>query len=533
MSVQPPVTDLARQEKMILALRNGGMGASLTKPVRLIETHISWVLLVGRFAYKIKKALDLGFLDFSTLAQRKFYCEEELRLNRRTAPQIYLEVIPIGGTSDKPIPGDLPAIDYAVRMHRFSADEEMDNLIQEGNLLASHVDSLAMELARFHMSLPPRPTGSSYGSSQSVQETVLQSFSGWPPSVLDTVGEFVLSALRHEMEDEFASCTHLIEQRSDQGFVRECHGDLHLGNIVVMNGVATPFDGIEFSPSMRWIDVMSDVAFPYMDFLHYGRRDLAFRFVNAWLTMSGDYDGVSLLRYYAAYRAVVRAKINAIRAVQPGLPSHKKTASLALFRRYLSKASRCLARETPALIITHGLPGSGKTAFSQIALERFGAIRIRSDVERKRLFGLAPLESSRSGIGDRLYAKGATEKTYERLHDLAAQLLAAGYRVIVDAAFLQREEREQFRLLAAQRSARFVIVSIQTGDDVLRQRVTLRMQGGGDASEADLEVLSALQASWQALEDGEEENVIRFINDGASGFPDDAAGWLVLQDRIS
>ncbi len=520
------------QMRLIAALGEGRCYPHPAGSVRLIETHISWVLLAGSHAYKIKKALNLGFLDFTTLPQRKFFCEEEVRLNRRTAPQIYLGVVPIGGTPDNPVLGAEPAIEYAVRMNRFSLAAEMDNLIEAGKVLPSHADSLAQVLAQFHAELPPVAPDSPYGSSFAIRDLALENFSGLPESLFDIVGRFVVDALLHATDDEFVACEPLIEARRKQGFVRECHGDLHLGNIVIQAGKAIPFDGIEFDPALRWTDIICDIAFPFMDMLHYRRPDLAFRFLNAWLEITGDYAGVALLRFYSSYRAGVRAKVNAIRAAQPSTPPAIKAQALDAYRTYLSKAANCLSRNRPALIITHGLPGSGKTSFSQMALERFGAIRIRSDVERKRLFGLAALDRSGSAIGSNLYDEDATARTYQSLYDLAEHLLRAGQRVIVDAAFLKPEERDRFRQLARKVAARFVIASVQADDAVLRERVEQRMRQRKDASEADLRVLEAMQAVNRPLEVSELANSITFFNEGTSGFSADDPGWVELEKQM-
>ncbi len=529
MTGHTPANIPAAQTRLIEALGDGNRYPHPVKSVRLVETHISWVLLAGGHAYKIKKALNLGFLDFTTLDRRKFYCEEEARLNRRTAPQIYLGVVPIGGTPDNPVLSAEPAIEYAVKMNRFSLAAEMDHLIEAGAVLPSHIDSLAQVLAHFHAGLPPIAPDSPYGSSVGMRNLALDNYSELPESLFDIVGRFVVDALLDATKDECDLCEPLMEVRRKQGFVRECHGDLHLGNIVIQAGDAIPFDGIEFDPALRWTDVICDIAFPFMDMLHYRRPDLAFRFLNAWLEITGDYAGVALLRFYSSYRAGVRAKVSAVRAAQPSTPHAQRAQALDAYRTYLSKAANCLTKNRPVLIITHGLPGSGKTSFSQMALERFGAVRIRSDVERKRLFGLDALDRSGSGTGLDIYDATATTRTYQTLYELAEQLLRAGQRVIVDAAFLKPEERHQFHHLARKESAGFVIASIQAADAELRERVEQRMRERKDASEADLRVLETMQTTSKPLEATELANTVTFINDGTGGFSASAPGWEEIE----
>ena len=499
--------------------------------VRLIETHASWVLLAGRYAYKIKKALNLGFLDYRSLAARKFYCEEELRLNRRTAPHIYLDVIAIGGSPDQPVIGSTPAIEYAVKMRRFSVEAEMDRMIIAGRVKASHVDSLASVLGNFHMKLAPLSLEQPYGHTAAIWEQARLNFTQLPSGLLDARGRFAVQAMCDAMKDEYTQVAALIEQRRLQGYVRECHGDLHLGNIVIQRERAVPFDGIEFDPALRWTDIVCDVAFPFMDLQYFEHPAWAYRLLNGWLEITGDYGGLALLPFYAAYRAAVRAKVNAIRAAQTHVTADLRQLAQQDFRRYLSLSCDCLVRPGAALIITHGLPGSGKTTFAQKALERYGAIRIRSDVERKRLFGLTALASSQQAVPD-IYSAPATARTYAVLAKIARGLLMQGFRVIVDAAFLQPAERKQFRQLALEMSVPFVVASIVAEDTVMRARVEARMQQRQDASEADINVLQALQASNQPLTQREQPDVITFVNDGAEGFSDNAPGWQLLAQRL-
>jgi uncharacterized protein len=347
----------------------------------------------------------------------------------------------------------------------------------------------------------------------------------------DAADRAALGAVRELAEAEYARCAQDFAARRMQGHVRECHGDLHLGNIALIRGEPVPFDGIEFSAELRWEDVMSETAFLTMDLLLHGASALAFRFLNTYLEAGGDYAGVRTLRYYLAYRAMVRAKIGAIRLGQAGLSTRAHARELASCRAYLALARRCLESRQPALIITHGLPGSGKTTFAQEALERLGAIRIRSDVERKRLFGLAPLEASRGG--EDIYSANATRRTYARLHELAQIALIAGFPVIVDAAFLRRGEREDFRALAREMRVPFAIASLSAPNDVLRSRLAQRQARAQDASEADTGVLAMLQAAQEALDAAEYAHCAEFAYDAAAGPAGDNCPWEKLQGLLT
>lgn len=520
------------QKRLVRALVDRMRNAAGAGNVRLVETHISWVLLTGRYAYKIKKSVNFGFLNFSSLEARRYFCEEEIRLNRRLAPKIYLNVVSIGGSIENPVLGGLPAIEYAVRMRRFTVFKQLDRLALRNKILPQHIDSLAANIARFHANLPVVVASSSFGTAASVSLAAAQNYEQLKVLFTEKGDLDRLGALQRASEIEFSACRNLFERRLELGCVRECHGDLHLGNIVMVGEQPVPFDGIEFNPALRWIDVMSEIAFTVMDLMHYQRPGLAFRFLNAYLEVTGDFDGVAVLRFYLAYRATVRAKVNAILAKQSDQSAAVMAQTWADCRGYLDLAFNCLTPVRPVLIITHGLPGSGKTTFSQVALERWQAIRLRSDVERKRLFGLDALADSRISPGIDLYRADISRRTYTRLCELARSLLQAGYSVIVDAAFLQQDERERFRKLAGELSAPFAIASIQARKEILNARIRQRQIAARDASEADGAVLDKLLLTQQTLTPYEQVLAAYFVNDD-SGFAADSTAWASLAQLLS
>jgi aminoglycoside phosphotransferase family enzyme/predicted kinase len=521
--------DYLKQKILIAALRDPGRYPHAAKSVQVIETHISWVLLAGRYAYKIKKALNLEFLDYSRLAIRKHCCAEEIRLNRRTAPDIYIDTIAIGGSPENPAFGVQPAIEYAVRMRRFASACLMDRMLLRGKVTAQHIDQLAATMARFHSGLPATDADAAFGTTASIHAAASQNFEQLRLLLTEEVDREQLSGLQAATEAEFMVCRDLFESRRSLGFVRECHGDFHLGNIALLGNETVPFDSIEFNSGFRWIDVMDEVAFAVMDLLHCKHAEFAWRLLNAYLESSGDYGGLPVLRYYLAYRATVRAKVCAIRAAQAGISGRVKSVELAACRNYLALARHCLDQYHPALIITHGLPGSGKTTFSQLVLEQMGAIRIRSDVERKRLFGLATLESSRAGSAD-IYSPEATQRTYSLLHELARKLLTSGFTVIVDAAFLKQEERAAFGKLAQSMSVPFAIATLHASDARLRERIRLRHN---DASEADEAVLDMLKAAQQPLSPVELACTARFTTAQAPGSKANSQSWQRLQTLLA
>lgn len=458
-------------------------------PVRLIETHISWVLLTGEFAYKVKKPLDLGFLDFSSLDKRLHACCDEVRLNRRLAPEIYLDVVPITGTPAAPrVNGSGDTFEYAVKMRQFPADATLDRLDAEGGLTAHQVEAIAATLARFHREGCARaPADSSWGSPEKVWQPVAQNFAQIAPRLDDPADRQGLEALQRWSEAEHARLAPLMAARKRDGFVRECHGDLHLGNLAWVDDQLLVFDCIEFNPELRWIDIQSEVAFCTMDLLQRGHADWAWLFLNAWLEQTGDYAGLALLRYYAVYRALVRAKVAAIRTSQTAGP--ERDAALAGVRTLLGLATMLTHPRPVRLDITHGLSGSGKTTITRKRMQTAGAIRLRSDVERKRLAGLDALAKSGSGVGQQLYAADATRRTHDHLARLAGEILDAGWPVIVDATFISRWQRDLLREVARTRQVEFRILDFPIPVATLRERIVQRSREGKDASEADLAVL--------------------------------------------
>jgi aminoglycoside phosphotransferase family enzyme/predicted kinase len=458
--------------------------------VRVLETHISWVLLTGEYAYKIKKPVYLGFLDFSTLGLRRHYCEEELRLNRRLAPELYVELVEIRGTPRAPrIEGDGPLLEYAVRMREFPQESLASRALARGAFDAPQVDALATVVAEFHGRAPLARAHESFGTPDAVLSAALQNFEQMLPLAQDAPDDRALRALRRWTEREFASRHGALAARKHLGFVRECHGDLHLGNIVLLDGRPVPFDCIEFNDSLRWIDVMNEAAFLAMDLEDRGRGDLRWRFLNRYLEATGDYAGLDVLPFYLVYRALVRAKVHLMRSRQPGLRRTEKARLARAFQEYLRLAERLAAPERAALILAHGPSGCGKTTFTQPLVEVLGAIRLRSDLERKRLHDLAPLAPSGSGIGSGIYTAEATAATYRRLGELAQDALRSGFSIVVDAAFLRRSERDAFRAIAEVLDAPFMILDFHAPQEVLRARVVKRLARADDASEANLAVL--------------------------------------------
>lgn len=468
--------------------------------IRLIETHISWVLLTGDYAYKIKKPLNLGFLDFSTLALRRQCCDEELRLNRRFAPQIYLEVVPITGDTESPrVSGNGAAIEYAVKMRQFPQETLASERLAAGKLAPSELAYFAAELAAIHRSAAATDAGSAFGTPSAILDAAIQNFDQLSPLLTGTDAAAAMAVLRTWTVATHDACKPLMEKRRVGGAVREGHGDLHLGNIVRIDERLIPFDCIEFNTSLRWNDVVSETAFLVMDLHDRDSPELGWLFLNAWLDASGDHEGIALLPFYLVYRAMVRAKVHALRACQSGVAADESVRLMNECRRYLALAQQFSRPPAPTLIITHGLSGSGKSRVAAELMQRPGAIRIRSDVERKRMHGLPSSADSASAVAGGLYSAWATQRLYRHLADLARNILKAGQPVIVDAAFLQRRQRDLLREVANACAAPFLIVNVTAPREVLGDRIRQRRLAGGDPSEADVAVLEHQIATQEPL----------------------------------
>ena len=492
---------MAQARRRVEALR-ALLQASDTVPVRLVETHISWVLLTGSLAYKFKKPLHLPFLDFSTLALRRQFCAEELRLNRRLAPSIYLGVVDVCDSADGPrFGGDGQVLDVAVQMRRFPDGALWSEMLAAGTLTSQHIDAMARTLATFHRDAAVAPPGSAFGSAASHQHVVQLLIDGIDAEQGAAAAAGVQTdwpALRAWLAAQPQRLAPLWAARLQAGRVRECHGDLHLANVLQLAGEATAFDGIEFDPDLRWIDVLDDIAFLAMDLMANDRHALAFRFINAYLQASGDYAGLPALRYYVACRAVVRARVIGIGERQ-GARSTAHSAAQGGAARYLALAAALSTGADARLAITHGLPGSGKSFVAQAMLEEVGAIGVRSDVERKRFFGLGALETSHDRVPGGIYDPATTARTYARLAEVARVALAAGWPVVVDAACLRRSERAAFAALAESLGVPFTVFDCRAELSVLRRRLEQRQAAGADPSEADVAVLDRLAAVDEPL----------------------------------
>jgi uncharacterized protein len=469
------------------------------RSVRVVETHISWVFLTGELAYKLKRPVHLPFVDLRSFERRAFFCAEELRLNRRFAPQLYQRVSPVtvedGGAR---IEGRGEVIDHAVCMRQFPAADELNALLATAQIAPEELAAFGRELARLHEALPRPADEETWGRPEAVRALLMRNLQECLEAAqkLDTAE--VIRSLREAFAARIAASEPWIVSRRMAGWVRECHGDLHIGNVARFGGRLVAFDCIEFEPAFRWIDVAEEIACLYMDLCARRFDAHAQAFLDGYLRETGDYSACRMLRLYGVHRALVRAKVAALRAAQVTEPE-THAGSGSEHRRYLECAAQLLAPPRPRLILMCGLSGSGKSWLAQRLASKLGAIHLRSDVERKRLGGLAAGQRSGAALGQGLYSAAKSAATYERLRECAGEALAGQLSVIIDATCQRQEQRARLASLGASHGAGVYVIFCHAPREVLEARIAAREREARDASEADRRVLALQERSFEPL----------------------------------
>ncbi|MFO8154962.1 MAG: AAA family ATPase [Pseudomonadota bacterium] len=500
----------------IRALRKPGAWPHPVDDVELVETHISWVLLAGEHAYKFKKPVNFGFVDFSSLHLRRYYCREELRRNQPLAAELYEAVITLSGDPEAPLieaDGEEtePAFEYGVRMRRFDEAHRLDRMLAAGQLDAEALEDFARRLAQFHQEAAVASRQTVNGTPEAVIAPARDNIRGLQALLRDRpelreASSDALERVGAWTEEAYRVLAPTMAARRAEGFIRECHGDLHLGNLTWHSDRVIAFDCIEFNPDFYWIDVINEIAFLVMDTADRGHPELGRRALNRYLEWTGDYNGVALLDFYRVYRAMVRARVAGLRLEQTEGDKARKVCDE--ITDYLDLAATFIRPHPPWLALTHGLSGSGKSRVSREIVASGDAIRLRSDVERKRLHGLSPDARTDSGVAAGLYTPEASRRTYQHLLDRAETLLRAGWPVVVDATFLTSARREPFLELARELRVDSVILDIDAPEEVLRQRIRDRAAKGRDPSEADETVLDHQLEQRERVASGEATRVL-------------------------
>lgn len=474
-------------------------------PVEVIEvrqTHASVVFLAGPFAYKIKKPVNLGFLDFSTLEKRLRDCQAEVRLNRRLAPSVYLGVVPVGQVGGQlRWEADSEPIEWAVKMRRLPDEATMQSRLLRGQVGAAEIEHLARRIAQFHAQADAGAEIAAYGRFENVARNALENFEATQQHIGITVSRAVFERVRNLTQEALERHRKLIDSRAERGVPRDTHGDLHLDHVYLFPDQLPPedlliIDCIEFNDRFRYADPVADMAFAYMDLLAQNRRDLARAFADEYFRASGDEEGRALLPLYTAYRAAVRGKVEGMKALEREVPPEERDKAKLKAQRHWLLALGVLERPElrPCLILIGGLPGSGKSTLAQRLAQEAQCELIRTDVVRKELAGLSVSDSARSAFGEGIYAPEWSERTYAECLERARRLLFEGRRVIVDAVFLGEGRRLRFLRIAQQWAIPAMLVICQASAETVRQRLEGRR---GDASDATWEVYERLAPQWQ------------------------------------
>jgi len=506
---------------LIAALQNPTLYSHQVNAFEVRETHISWVILTGDYAYKIKKPMNFGFLDFTSLEKRKHFCKEELRLNKRLAPSLYLGVYAITGSPESPhlvAIADLKEEDgapfeYVVKMKQFSQTGLFDHMQGKNQLTPELMQKLAVIMADFHQNIAEIDTKTRLGSPDDVYAPVKQNFEQILPLLDSTEQKTQLKQLEGWAESTFQRLLPLFEKRKEAGFIRECHGDAHLGNITLYQNEPVLFDCIEFNQEFRWIDVISDVAFLVMDLEDRGETVLAQQFLNTYLEHTGDYEGLRLLDFYKAYRAMVRAKVSLFTLGAPNLDEASITDLKNKYQNYADLAESYSIIPLRFALMMHGLSGTGKTTVSNGLIQSLNVIRVRSDIERKRLYGFTSLEKSNSDVNQGLYSLEITQKTYQHLVKVTGHILGSGRSVLIDGTHLLKWQREALQNTVDERGVPLLIISCQLDENQAKEWIEKRRKADDDASEADTSVYEKQKKQQDPLEEDELKHCLPVATD--------------------
>jgi aminoglycoside phosphotransferase family enzyme/predicted kinase len=482
----------------------------------LLETHCSYVLLTGKYAYKIKKPVDFGFLNYSDLTKRQHFCEEEVKRNQAMAGEIYLETVPIyGGTTEPSFTATSKPIEYAVKMREFCQDNLLSQLQQQQQLTPEIVAQLAENLANFHLQAPLVPMDNVIGSSAHAHQQSLDNFSQTIPLLTDENDIVELQQLQHAVDEHYQQIKTIIDRRKQQGFVRQCHGDVHLNNIVLIDNNPVIFDCIDFNDDFCWTDTMADLAFITMDLDEFGEHTLSWLLLNRYLEITGDYDGLQVLAYFQSYRAMVRAKVAMFTLIHSQSATEKKQ-QYTRYKGCVTLAKQYLNKKPRHLLITCGISASGKSTIAKALSVKLDLIHLSSDRERKRQAGLALRQDCTAPVLSGIYHDSITEKTYAALGKLAQTVLDAGYPVLVDATFREKKYRTVFANIAQGNNIPFTILYCEAPEAQLRTRLNVRQQSANNISEATQEVITMQLATFETPLNDEENAQTLKINTAES-----------------
>jgi aminoglycoside phosphotransferase family enzyme/predicted kinase len=448
-----------------------------TTRIELLQTQMSFVLLTDNYVYKVKKPVNLGFLDYTTLEKRRFFCQREVELNQRLCPEVYLGVVPIiQEGSNIIVEGKGEAIEYAVKMHRLPQQAMMDRLLAGDRVTPEMITRVAQKLAEFHKRAETNATISAFGEIKAIRKNTDENFTQTEKYIGNTISQEKYQRIKAYTDSFIKKNATLFQQRIAGGRIRDCHGDLHAAHVCFTDGICI-YDCIEFNDRFRYSDVAAEVAFLAMDLDHYGRADLARRFVSAYIDKSQDSGLIKLLNFYKCYRAYVRGKVEGFKLDDPYIAPAEKRQILEVASSYFDLADAYI-RSKPMLFITSGLVGTGKTFLAQALAKRLGLVVISSDVTRKKLAGIPVTEHRFEEFDAGIYSPEFSKKTYGKMFTEAGDILNEGGSVIMDASFIRAEERLKAKKLAGESGADFFIVECRLDEKTIKQRLARRLEEG-------------------------------------------------------
>jgi len=463
-----------------------------------VQTQMSFIFLAGEYAYKVKKPVNLGYLDYTTLEKRRFFCRQEVELNRRLSPDVYIGVAPVVYSGRRIcVGGQGETIEYAVKMRRLPGERMMDSLLISNQVSKDMVKEVAEKVAAFHDRAATSVEISAYGEPAAIAVNTGENFTQTEKYIDVSIAALKYGRIKAYTDGFVKSNEALFRRRVKGGRIRDCHGDLHAAHICFTNGIEI-FDCIEFNDRFRYCDVASEVAFLAMDLDRYQRADLSQAFVDRYVQLSRDEDLPRLLDFYKCYRAYVRGKVACFKYDDPYVSPAEKDAALAAARGYFDLAYR-YAKQRPLLLITAGLVGTGKTTVAQALGRSLGLVVISSDITRKRLAGIPPTEHRFEEFESGIYSEEYNRKTYDELLTRARELLEQGKSVILDASFKKRQHRLQANQLAGEARAGFAVVECVLDGDTIKRRLEQRLVEGGSASDGRWEILQSQRQAFDRI----------------------------------
>jgi len=456
---------------------------AVQEPIQLIQTHCSYVLLTGDYAYKLKKPVDFGFLNYSTLEKRQHFCQEELRLNSIAAPEIYLEVLPITRDGDQyQLEGTGEVVEYALKMRQFPQETLFSSMFERGELQQQHIVELGQVVAQYHAQAATNDYISSFGEVSQVRAAFDENYQQTEKYVGIAQTQQQFDETKDYTDNFFRERTELFQNRVMNNFIRECHGDLHLRNICLWQDKVMLFDCIEFNEPFRFVDVMYDVAFAIMDLEARNGKELANIFLNTYIEQTGDYEGLQVLPLYLSRQAYVRAKVTSFLLDDPSVPQTAKQQATSTAADYYRLAWEYTKPTQGKLILMSGLSGSGKSTTARLLARHLGAVHLRSDAVRKHLAGIPLLQRG----GDELYTPEMNQKTYSRLMELGVMLARLGFSVILDAKYDKQQLRGEVIEKAIQYQIPLNIINCTAPAEILRERLVKRT---GDVADSTADLL--------------------------------------------